>query len=146
MSSTSPLSDDATIDSFVAAMAMGRAMRVYATESNNREISNKLSMSQFGDSNAQAPLIRADSAQESAQSLMTTGLSYMTKAIQKLNQRVRNSGFYTDDAAIGTVLELLVCEILTSGTLRGEMHCRGRYFESSFRMRMVVFSAKAIGL
>jgi hypothetical protein len=102
------LSDDATIDSFAAAMAMGRAVGVYSSESKNRQISNQLQINEFGGSTAQVSLIKADSAEESAQSLMTTGLAYMASAMRKLSQRVRKSVFNTNDATIGTVLELLV--------------------------------------
>jgi hypothetical protein len=121
------LSDDVTIDSFAAVMAIGRAMNVYASESRKKKVSNQIQMNGVGASTAPASVVRAESAQESAQELMTTGLAYMTRAMRKLNQRVRNSGFNTEDAVIGTVLELLVCEILMGETLRGEIHCQGRF-------------------
>jgi hypothetical protein len=89
-------------------MAMGRAVGVYASESKNRQISNQLQINEFGGSTAQVSLIKADSAEEFAQSLMTTGLAYMASAMRKLSQRVRKSVFNTNDATIGTVLELLV--------------------------------------
>ena len=135
------LSDDSTIDSFAAAMAMGRAMNVYASESWNRHFTSQLSINERGASTTQATLVTNDLPPESAQALMTAGLAYMSRAMHKLNERVRESGFKSDDAAIGTVLELLVCEILTGGTLTGEIHCQGRYpFSAS------VSSPKVFGL
>ena len=119
------LSDETTIDSFAAAMAMGRAMNVYASESRNRQVTSQLRINERGASTTEASLATAESTQESAQALMRAGLAFMTRAMRSLNERVRKSGFDTDDATIGTVLELLVCEILTGETLRGEIHCQG---------------------
>lgn len=107
------LNSDSAIDSFTAAMAIGRAMNVYASKSSNR----------------QAP----DEGYGPAQGLMTTGLAFVTRAMRKLNQQALRVGFVTDDSTIATVLELLVCEILMGDSARGEIHSQGN--QSSYRIQ-----------
>lgn len=125
------LSDGATIDSFTAAMAIGRALKVYASASEHRNVSQNQS-----DNAEPAPTIQSslagvgasDANKAAGQALMTTGLAYLTKAMRKLNFQIQGEpGFRADDNVISTVLELSVCELLLGDTTRGEIHCQGKW-------------------
>lgn len=121
------LCNEAVLGSFIGAMAIGKAMNVYATESKNRQISNQPRMSEPGsESTGQASLSKAEPVHESAQKLMARGLAYMVGSMRKLNETAHESGFTADDSVLGTVNSLLVCELLLGNTSTAETHCRSR--------------------
>jgi len=120
------LSDDGAIDSFTAAMTIGRASEVYNSKSRNHQAHQRKVNEHDQASGPYLSVGDASNApQGSAQALMRTGLAYMTRAMRKLNHLILNSEFPTGDQVIANVLDLLVCEVLMGGVARGETHCQG---------------------
>ena len=123
------LSDDATIASFTAATVIGRALKVYASASENRHMDERKRADRESTPNLHPSSTSASEVDQApAQALMTTGLSYVTKAMRKLGQQMQDSGFSPNDGIINTVLELAVCEVMMGDTSKGETHCQGKWF------------------
>ena len=121
------LSDDAAIDSFTAAMTIGRASDAYALESGNQQ-AHQLNVDEHDPTlDTRLSLANTSNARQGpSQALMRIGLAYMTRSMRKLNQQTLISGLTVSDSVIAAVLDYLVSEILLGGTSGGETHCQGK--------------------
>lgn len=121
------LSDDTAIDSFTAAMTIGRASDAYALESGIQQVHQPDVNEHDPKLDTRLSLVNTSSARQGpSQALMRIGLAYMTRSMRKLTHQMRNSGLTAGDSVIAAVIEFLVCEILMGGTSGGEIHCQGK--------------------